>query len=570
MRRRPISFGVVLVGLVACGPPEPSTDRDGGAAGDQSAGAEVSSEGLLVDRTEGSGLDFIHDNGATPEKYLPEIMGSGGSVLDYDGDGLFDLYFVQSGPVPGVGVPEDRADGNTGNRLYRNLGGGRFIDVTDRALVGHRGYGMGSVAGDYDNDGDVDLYTVNYGSDVLFRNDGNGTFSDATGEARIDSPLWGSSASFFDPDRDGDLDLFVVNYLDFDLDKHVTCGRPSKGFVSYCNPDVYESAPDAFFRNNGDGTFSEVTVAAGLTETTGKGLGVAAADFTKDGWTDLYVTNDSTPNFLFRNLGDGTFEEAALWLGVGHNEEGKTEAGMGLSAGDVNGDGWLDVFVTNLSNETNSLYLGGEIFFTYGTRTAGLHAPSYLYVGFGNDLLDLDNDGDLDLLVTNGHVIDNIELIDDAQSFRQPTQVFLNDGSGVFSEVANGLIADLRVPRVGRGTMTLDLESDGALDVVVTYNNDRARLFRNAGSDSGSWIGFGFASGRAGERVELGVASESPVPTTRVAERLFGSSYETSSEPRLHFGLGRVTGRVDATVRSAVGRPRRFAGLEPGSYYVLP
>lgn len=541
----------LVIASAGCGSPVAETSQPTEAA---------VPERLLVDVTDSAGLDFVHDRGSTPRKYLPEIMGSGGSVIDYDGDGLFDLYWVQSGPVPGT----EAAGPRPGNRLYRNLGDGTFVDVTERTGTGDSGYGMGSVAADYDGDGDTDLYVVNFGSDVLLRNEGDGTFTDATREAGIESPLWGSSASFLDGDRDGDLDLFVTNYVDFDIGKHVDCGRPSKGVVSYCSPDVYEAAPDVYFRNEGDGTFTEATVESGLIESTGKGLGVVAADLTNDGWTDIYVANDSTPNFLFRNRGDGTFEEAALWLGVGHNEEGKTEAGMGVSTGDVDGDGWLDLLVTNLSAETNALYLGGEAFFTYNTRSAGLHGPSYLWVGFGNDLLDLDNDGDLDLIVTNGHVIDNPELIDDAQSFRQPTQAFWNDGLGVFSEVDSDLIPDLLVPRVGRGTMTLDLASDGRLDLAVTFNNDRARLFRNRNPDPGSWLGVRFSGPRAGTRVSTRIASGG-----HVEEAVIGSSYETSSDPRLHFGLGTGVEEAEVEVRRPGRSTRRLAGLRPGAYYVL-
>ena len=345
------------------------------------------------------------DHGGTGRKYLPEIMGAGGAVLDFDGDGWLDVYLVQSGAVPGAeqGAPRPA------NRLYRNLGAGgalRFTDVTEGSGAGHTGYGMGAVAADYDGDGDTDLYVVNLGPDVLLRNDGGGRFTDATREAGIDSPLWGSSATFFDADLDGDLDLYVVNYLDFTVEKHVDCGRASAGIFSYCHPDVYEMAPDVFFLNRGDGTFEEATRESGLVDGTGKGLGVLAADLTGDGWPDLYVANDSTPNFLFRSRGAAgpagrvVFEDAGLELGVGYNEEGFTEAGMGNAVGDVDNDGDLDLFVTNLSQETNALYLGGEHFFTYATREAGLYSPSYLHVGFGTDLLDLDHDGDLDLLVS--------------------------------------------------------------------------------------------------------------------------------------------------------------------------
>ena len=421
--------------------------------GQRFASGETASE-FTRDVTKSSKLDFVHANGGTGKKYLPEIMGSGGCALDFDGDCLIDVYLVQSGKLPG----SDYQSAQVVNRLFRNLGDGTFRDVTEASGTGDPGYGMGAVAGDYDNDGDPDIYVVNFGSDVLLRNNGDGTFTDVTKEAGIDSPLWGSSAAFLDADGDGNLDLYVVNYLDFTVDKHVDCGTPSKGISSYCHPDVYPMAPDVFFRNRGNGTFEKATDVAGLLDTTGKGLGVVAADFSNDGWPDIYVANDSTPNFLYLNKRNGAFEEVGLFLGVGYNEQGFTEAGMGTDAGDLNADGYLDIFVTNLNNETNALYLGGPEYFSYQTRYSGIYEGSFPVVGFGTDLLDLDNDGDLDILVTNGHVIDNIELIDDSQSFKQPCQVFLNEGGATFREMAPSAIGDISKARVGRGTITLDFE----------------------------------------------------------------------------------------------------------------
>ncbi len=522
-------------------------------------------DGLFRDVTDPSGLSFVHINGGTGRKYLPEIMGSGGCTLDFDGDGLMDLYLVQSGQLPGAGHRGPRPV----NRLYRNQGNGRFEDVTESSGAGDAGYGMGAVAGDFDNDGDPDIYVVNFGPDVLLRNDGDGTFTDVTRQAGIDSPLWGSSAAFVDADRDGDLDLYVANYVDFTLEKHIDCGTPSKGVLRYCHPDVYEMAPDVFFRNKGDGTFEDATETSGILDSSGKGLGVVAADFTNDGWPDIYVANDSTPNFLFENLGDGTFREVGLVLGVGYNEEGLTEAGMGSDAGDVNGDGYLDIVVTNLSTETNALYLGGPAEFKYHTRQSGLYAGSYLPVGFGTDLLDLDNDGDLDLLVTNGHVIDNIELIDDTQTFRQPSQVFWNGGEGGFVEGSPHLIGDIAEPRVGRGTIRVDFDNDGRLDVVITCNHDSARLFRNVLDTQNAWIGF-LLEGRTGNADAVGarVTVESAAGSM-IAERTAGSSYQTSSDPRLHFGLGRESRAERVVVQWPTGNTQVFEGLPAGHYYRL-
>ncbi len=554
----------------ACSPEEPAP-TPAPAAASRSAATRAAPAGVLFrDVTDVAGIDFTHDHGGGGRKYLPEIMGSGGCALDYDGDGWTDFYLVQSGPLPG----SDGQGPRVVNRLYRNRGrvagpAGTFEDVTEAAGAGDAGYGMGAVAGDYDGDGDTDIYVVNFGPDVLLRNNGDGTFTDVTRAAGIESPLWGSSAAFFDADLDGDLDLYVVNYLDFTVAGHIDCGQPSRGIYSYCHPDVYEMAPDVFFRNRGDGTFEEATREAGFTDTTGKGLGIVVADLTGDGRPDVYVANDSTPNFLYRNLGSGTFEEAGLLLGVGYNEEGLTEAGMGTSVGDVDGDGHLDLFVTNLSAETNALYLGGPDFFSYATRESGLYAASYLPVGFGTELMDLDNDGDLDLLVANGHVIDNIELVDDAQSFRQPSQVFWNDGAGNFREAAAQRLGDIREPRVGRGTVAADFDRDGRREVLITFNNDRARLFRNQLDPTGSWIAFELA-GSAGGRgvvgtlvvVEAGGTSQMRVSTA-------GSSYQTSGGPRLHFGLGTAERAARATVRWPTDRTRILRGLPAGRCYRL-
>ncbi len=516
----------------------------------------------FIDVSVHAGFDFKHAHGGSGKKYLPEIMGAGGSALDYDGDGWIDVYLVQSGSLPGAGGGQALS-----NRLYRNRGDGTFEDVTEAAGVGDTGYGMGSVAADYDNDGDPDLYVVNFGPNALYRNDGDGSFTDVTALAGVGDRAWGSSASFFDADQDGHLDLYVVNYLEFSVESHVDCGTPSKGILSYCSPDVYPAAADVFYRSRGDGTFADRTNEAGLTAANGKGLGAVAADLTGDGWPDLYVANDSTPNFLYVNLSSGSFRERGVALGVSHNEDGMTEAGMGTDVGDVNGDGHPDIFVTNLSNETNALYLGGSGFFTYATRRSGLYAPSYLPVGFGTDLLDADNDADLDLVVANGHVIDNISLIDDAQSFAQPGQLFLNDGSGVLSLVSPELAGDIAAPKVGRGTITLDFDNDGRLDLVITENNGPARLYRNVAT-AGNWIGFELETKGAnrdaiGARITVAASGRS-----LSEEKKAGSSYQTSGDPRVHFGLGAATSAM-VTVRWPNGDEVSYGELSAGRYHRL-
>jgi len=514
-----------------------------------------------------AGPAFVHVNGASPRKYLPEIMGSGGSVLDYDGDGWMDVYLVQSGHLPGSEIEVTAG----GNRLFHNRGDGSFEDVTATAGVADTGYGMGAIAADYDNDGDTDIYVVNFGRDVLYRNNGDGSFSDVTGASGVDSPAWGSSAAFFDADGDGNLDLYITNYLDFSVEEHVDCGAPSKGIWSYCHPDVYEMEADLFYRGDGQGGFMDATEESGLLDTSGhgKGLGVVAADLDRDGDTDIYVANDSTPNFLYRNLGDGRFEEVGLFTGTSHNDDGMTEAGMGTDAGDVNGDGWLDLIVTNLASETNSLYLGGDDFFSYGTRNAGLYEGTLMQVGFGVDFLDIDNDTDLDLFVTNGHVIDNIELTNDSQTFRQPSQLFLNDGAARFSLVPADQSGDISIPDVGRGTMTFDYDNDGRLDVLVTNNNGPVNLYHNVWQQAGNWIGFDL-QGRDGNRDAIGATITVEVAGREIAEeKKAGSSYQTSGDPRLHFGLGTAESAARVTVRWPGGDTSSFENLAGGRYYRL-
>lgn len=557
-REKYMLAGLVVLALTAC------TD-----SAEQSAQGQVSGPATAAqwfrDVAPEAGLDFVHANGASTRKYLPEIMGSGGSVLDYDGDGWMDLYLVQSGRLPGSEVLAPLQ----GNRLYRNLGNWRFEDVTDAAGLGDQGYGMGSVAADYDNDGDTDIYVTNFGPDVLYRNNGDGSFSDVTSGSRIDNPAWASSAVFFDADNDGYLDVYVANYLDFTVATHVDCGTPSEGIWAYCHPDVYPMAADVFFRGDGRGGFSDATQHAGLLDDSGhgKGLGVLAADLDLDGDGDLYVANDSTPNYLFRNDGSGRFEEVGLFTGTSHNGDGLTEAGMGVDAGDADGDGWPDLVVTNLSNEPNALYLGGPDFYRYATRNLGLFADSLMNVGFGIDFLDVDADADLDLFVTNGHVIDNIELTDDAQTFRQPSQLFLNE-AGRFRLVPAAAAGDISLPGVGRGTMTADLDNDGRLDILVSNNNGPVSLYRNMGVVSGHWIGFDL-KGTHGNRDAIGarVIVETTDGKRQAAEKRAGSSYQSSNDPRLHFGLGEAEGPVRVTVHWPGGARSDWEQLKPGRYY---
>jgi hypothetical protein len=344
------------------------------------AGQGADTKSRFVESAAELGIDFTHRHFGTGEKYMPENMGPGVAVLDYDGDGLLDVYFAQGVPLTG-----DEQDPTAVNRLFRQTPDGTFVDVTARAGVGDPGYGMGSSFGDYDRDGDLDLYVTNFGPNVLYRNRGDGTFEDVTPTAGPNCPLWSVSSGFFDPDGDGDLDLYVTNYLDFAFDNHKWCGVSQTGVRAYCHPDVYNAVPDCFYRNEGDGTFTEVSREVGIVPTAdGVGLGVSFADLDGDGHQDIYVANDAQMNYLYLGDGEGSFTESALLAGVGFNDTGAAESSMGVEIGDVDGDGLPEIFLTHLDEQTNTLYrnLGGGLF-TDVTQISGLASSSLAWVGFG-------------------------------------------------------------------------------------------------------------------------------------------------------------------------------------------
>ncbi len=512
-------------------------------------------EPRFTDVTDPAGITFAHQHGGTGHKYLPETMGSGGCALDYDGDGWTDLYLVQSGPLPPTG--------EGGNRLYRNFGNSRFEDVTVAARAAGQGYGQGAVCGDVNGDSFVDIYVTAFGRNHLLLNLGDGRFEDTTERSGTRDSSWSSSAVLFDADVDLDLDLYVVNYLDFTLATHRDCRRGE--LLIYCHPDAYPAAADRFFRNRGDGTFEEATTAAGFTETSGKGLGAVALDYDRDGLTDLYVTNDSTPNFLFRNLGAGRFEEVGLLAGAAVNEAGKTSAGMGVDAGDVDGDGFFDLVVTNLSLEANSLFRSDGVGFRDATRASGLYAPSYNVLGFGVDFLDFDHDGDLDLAVVNGDVLDNIAALSDGLTYEQPGQLFENNGAGRFRELAAAEVGDFALPRVGRGLITLDFDRDGDLDLAASYNHGAARLFANTGR-RGRWLSFRLeGAGAVGSLVSLKANGR-----TQSDELRLGGSYQVSHEPSVHFGLGDSTSADAVEIRRPDGHRVRLLNLPADRSYSVP
>ncbi|MDQ3347200.1 MAG: CRTAC1 family protein [Acidobacteriota bacterium] len=507
---------------------------------DQAAPAGPVPSVQFSDVTARSNIDFVHQSGASAEKYMVETFGSGVAWIDYDNDGFVDLYFVNGAP-------------GSANALYRNNHDGTFADVTRQAGVAgdsSRSYKTGVAVGDFDGDGLLDLYVTAFGPNILFRNNGNGSFTDVTSASGVagGATEWSTSAGFFDFDRDGDLDLYVANYLAFRLDDNPYCGVRKEGYRMYCNPTIFDGAADRLFRNNGNGTFADVSREAGIANPAGKGLGVAFCDFDRDGDTDVYVANDLVRNFLYRNQGDGTFVDVAYGAGVGFDTNGKPQAGMGVDCADVDGNGFPDIFVTNFSEELNALYKNrGDGSFDDASATAGL-GSGYIPLGFGTKMFDFDNDGDLDIHVTNGHVIDNVQLYRSAFTHAQRDQLFENLG-GRFQDVSDSSGAALRQPRVGRGMAVADFDNDGHLDVVISSLGQRPVLLRNDGVRKRNWILIR-AQGKKGNTSGLGarvrVETAAGVQTREVNNV---ASYLSSSDVRLHFGLGdaRSIDRIEIT-----------------------
>ena len=488
----------------------------------------------FVDVTTEAGIIFKHVNGASGRKFYLETMGSGAAFLDYDNDGDLDLYIVNGAPLPGfetAALPT--------NILYRNDGHGTFTDVTTVAGVGNTGYGMGCVAADYDNDGNTDLYLTNYGENILYRNNGDGTFIDVTAHARVGGgDKWSSSCAFVDTDHDGNLDLYVVNYLDYDITKDQDW-YDSRGRRIYSNPQVYAGVSDTLYRNNGDGKFTDVTKRSGVYNNDGKGLGVTCGDYDNDGRIDIYVANDTTPNFLYRNIGDGRFVDIGPFAGAAYNEHGVAEGGMGVDFGDYNNDGALDIFVTNFSNETNTLYHntadGALIDFT---NIAGLGEVSFLKLAFGTKFFDANNDGILDLFVTNGHLYPTES---DALEYAQTDQLFINTGEGTFVDASEQAGEYFSIRRVGRGAAFGDYDNDGDTDIFVVNLNEEGVLLRNEDGNKLNWLTIktvGVTSNRdgIGARVEVVTRSHSQIKEVQA-----GSSYLSGHDLRLIFGLGTET-----------------------------
>ncbi len=499
-----------------------------------------------------TGLNFNHFTGATGEFYMPEIMGAGAALFDYDNDGDLDVYLIQGAMLDEKKKPSEAKfpppkDWKPGNRLFRNelipSGKLRFTDLTEKAGVGHASYGMGAATGDYDNDGDVDLYVTNFGSNVLYRNNGNGTLTDVTREAGVDDPRWSSSAAFVDYDRDGDLDLFVCNYIDFTIKGNKRCFAPT-GEPDYCSPASYRPTPDRLFRNDGNGKFLDVTQTSGIGSAFGPGLGVTCADFNGDGLVDIYVANDGAANLLWINKNDGKFEENGLMSGAAYGADGVARAGMGVTAGDFDNDGDEDVLVTNLTKEGSTLYRnqssqGGKGQFDDATIEFNLAQPSFLSTGFGVGWFDYDNDGWLDLFAANGAVTLLPALRGQPYPFHQRNQLFQNEGGKGFREVTNTASPALQLSEVSRAAAFGDVDNDGDTDILVTNNNGPVRLLLNQAAPRSHWLQVkltGVKDNRDGIGAKVAVIRKNAKPLWNRVHT--DGSYLAASDLRVHSGVG--------------------------------
>lgn len=498
--------------------------------------------------SETAGLDFEHHGSPTPHKYLIETMGGGVGLFDYDSDGFLDIIFLNGFPLSGATSADDLARPKTGafrDRLYRNRGDGTFQEVTSSAGLDGIGYGMGMAAGDYDNDGLVDLYVTRFGANSLYRNNGDGTFTDVTAKAGVAGGLWSSSAAFVDYDHDGYLDLYVVRYLDWDFQNNPYCGKPDPELRSYCHPDRFEGVADILYRNNGDGTFTDVSLRSGIGAFRGKGLGVAFADYDRDGRIDIYVANDRSPCLLFRNNGDGTFSEVALTAGVAYNSDGETFGGMGVDFQDFNNSGYPDLVVTTLTGDMYVVFENNrDGTFSDVRFSSGIALETAAFTGWGTRFFDFDNDGWKDLFTANSHVMDNIHLYLDHVSYLQPPLLFRNLAGRRFENVSARSGEIFRTPLASRGTAFGDIDNDGDLDIVVSNINGRPSLLINEGGNRNNWLLLqlvGRQSNRfgIGSLIRLTAGGQTQYWTVSSA-----GSYLSANDSRAHFGLGRAT-RVD-------------------------
>jgi len=494
--------------------------------------AETNCPIQLRDWTRHTGITFVHTDGSSGRHYIVETVASGLALFDYNGDGRIDIYFLNGRPLPGSSAPV------TGNALYRNDGGWHFTDVTEEAGVGGTGYALGVCIGDYNNDGYSDIYVNNFGRNVLYRNNGNGTFTDVTRKAglELDNHV-GAGACFLDMDGDGKLDLFVGNYVGFTFESHQISYM--NGFPAYAGPLRYPPTASRLYRNNGDGTFTDVSVASGIAAHLGSGMGVICADYDNDGDTDILVGNDLRPNFLFQNDGAGRFKEVGGLLGLAYDSLGNVHGTMGVECADWNNDGWLDFYTTAYQRQLATLYQSkGGAFFEDVTRQTGAGTGTYPTVSWGTELVDFDNDGHRDIFIACGHLIDNVEQFDDTTSYRARNIVLRNTGQGRFVNVSDQCGDGLLPKLSSRGAACDDLDNDGNIDVVILNSRSEPTILKNDSSHTNHWIQIelrGTKSNRDGIGAHVTVTAGD---LNQMDEVHSGRSYQSDFGKRLHFGLG--------------------------------
>jgi hypothetical protein len=524
----------------------------------------------FVDVARAAGITLLNLAGGPRKGYLLEVAGNGAAWLDYNRDGRLDLLIVNGSRIENL--PKG---GDPLAALYRNEGDGKFTEVTTAVGISARGWGMGVCVADFDNDGFDDVYITAYTANVLYRNAGGARFENVTTRAGVGDARWSTGCAFGDYDRDGDVDLYVSNYVGLPIEKTPTRGvGPFCNFMgmdSLCGPRGLPGAPDVLYRNNGDGTFTDVTAAAGIRDPGHYGFGVLFTDLDNDGWPDIYVANDSVPNFLWRNNRDGTFNDMALEAGAALSEEGRAQAGMGVEAGDYDGDGWLDLFVTNFSHDTHTLYRNrGDRSFSVETHRARLGHNS-LYLGWGTGFVDFDNDGWLDLVAANGHIYPEIDRSSLGATYREPMLVYQNLGNGRFADVSATLGAEIARKRSGRGVAFGDYDDDGDTDLLVVQLDDRPALLRNdqPRDTRNHWIKMkltGTKSNRSaiGARVRIEAGGHAQIGEVRS-----GSSYISQNDMRMNFGLGKGIVAEKVEVRWPSGLVQTFAGLKADQIYLV-
>ena len=511
-----------------------------------------------------AGLTLMNVSGEGTNDYIIEANGNGAAFFDYDNDGDMDVLVTN-----GSTLKHYKDGGDPVAALYENSGG-VFRNRTAEAGLRKRGWAFGVCVADYDNDGYSDFYVTAYGPNLLFRNNGDGTFEERASAAGVADPHWGTNCAFGDYDRDGDVDLYVANYVAFDASSRPRDCLYMGTLKVFCGPTGLTGEADVLYSNNGNGTFSDVTRKAGVKDPNYPGFGVVFSDFDNDGWADIYVANDSVPNLLFRNNRDGTFEEMGLISGTSLNLFGKAQAGMGVAVGDYDANGLFDIYVTNFSEDTNTLYRNlGKLIFSDVTAESGASSASRPNVGWGTGFADFDNDGWLDLFVANGHVYPDADQLKGISRYLQPRELYRNLGNGRFAEISSRVAGDLSTPRPSRGVAFGDYDNDGDIDVLVINVNSRPSLYRNDGGNRKAWIGFrliGASSNRdaIGARVEIEAGGR-----TQIGEVRSGGSYLSHNDMRVHFGVG-SSQRVDRIrIRWPNGKTETLDGMNAGRYITI-